>query len=219
MKKNKTINLLFSIFLVFGCVNCINHKDDKRVKVSENKYLSIKDSLSNVHKNKEYFSLKKNTKIGIYDLVIETNYKNDTLADDIPLEFASPVIIKQKLFFKKNDTIIRSIDLPFEKIEKLNRSRKNIEIAEMSIWLIYSIAGIDGTILFGICGTGLCLVGNCPEYSALFSENGDVLTECYSAENKSRNLCVEQDILKKYGITDSTFRSAQKKGTLVDIWR
>jgi hypothetical protein len=218
------ICILFHLFLVYGCTNNKNSNKERdsniEIGITNNDNLSFMDSLLTIHKNNEYFSCKRNIKNGVYDLEIETIYKNDTLADDIPLKFVFPVIVNQELTFKKNDTIIKKVDLPFKRIIRLNKSGKKIEMLEMSIWLIYSMKGVNESVLFGIDGTGLCLVGDCPEYVALFSGNGDMLSLChYLGENKWESPCIEKDILEKYGITNSTHLSARNKGTLVDIWK
>jgi hypothetical protein len=225
-RKIKFCVLLFCVLLIYGCSNHGNKKNDiensynKETDIIKNNNLSLTDSLLNIYKNAEYFSYKRNVKNGIYDLEIETIYKNDTLVDDIPLEFTFPVIINQKLIFKKNDAIMKIVDLPFKKIKKRNKSGAKIEILEMSIWLIYSVKGIDETVLFEIEGTGLCMVGDCPEYDALFSEDGNMLFQChYLGGNRWKSPCVRQEVLKKQGITNDELRFARDKGTLVDFWR
>jgi len=222
---NTIIKAYILLCLLFVYSNCTNNKHGKSgISIGKNEITNNYDSSSannilNICKNVEYFYCKKKLTNGDYNLEIETTYKNDTLVDDIPLRLAFPIIICQKLIFKKNDDVIKIVDLPFKKINKLTKSGKYVKMAEMSIWLIYSIKARDKTILFGISGTSFCFVGDCPEYDAFFSENGEMLSQCnYLGENKWESPCTNNEILKKYGITNDKLRLYQKEGILVDIW-
>lgn len=164
--------------------------------------------------------VKKSIGNDVYSMEIETFCLNDTLASD-ESEYTDgvfslvtrPIIVKQKLLFKKSGKIQRQFDIPIKNIYRTNYKGEKIKCLEQNIWQMFFIHGIKGGI-FGISGTGLCRVSECPEFSGFYTENGDVL---WQGDNRDNGFDLNS-LYHIYGITDSLVHGEMNDGIRIDIF-
>ena len=224
--------MLFAAFMTifFSCAEnkpndvLANEKSDTVSMVNSkelNTPIHYRDSLLQQYAGIKNFTISKAITISNSTVVIETTYSNDTLAtsdsskydDGVSSILTRPVIIGQKMIFKKGYDILKSYQIPFKKILRSNYKGDKIESLEQSIWLVFNVKGANGEI-WGISGSGLCEVGNCPEFTGYYSLDGTILYEATTEESVNAN----DRIFKKFGITNNMIKNGMDHGVRIDLF-
>jgi hypothetical protein len=181
---------------------------------SSNKQLSIRDSLLENYKNTKQFSYIEKIKNGEYVMEIETYCINDTLSlqDAVDSLTTRPIIVKQKLIFKKRDSILNSRVIPLRSICRNNYHGNKVKALEVIIFQLFVINGKKGSI-FGIYGSGLCNGSNCPEYNGFYTMEGLTLYQGYLDKYNQK---LVNKIFKIYDISDTSYSNSLNNGIEVD---
>ena len=232
MEKSKFIIISFLILLCSFLLSCIptspnNEKNiDKITGTETDKSDSLaivyRDSLLSQYNSVKSFSYIKKIESGNYSMEIETLCTNDTLACEESeyenggvFELVSrPNIVKQRLIFKKQGIVQKSFDVPVKHIYRNNYKGEKIKSLEINIWNIFLIHGDKGSI-WGVLGTGLCRVGDCPEFTGLYTIDGNIIFQSNTGHACQFNI---NNFLEKYGITEIMYQNEINNGLRVDIF-
>jgi len=120
----------------------------------------------------------------IYKLELDTKYIMDTLnvIDWEEDNYSSPIIVKQELKFYKNTILIRSYFMPIKSVHKETIRNNRVAVSEIPITEIcINVAQSD---FYVVGGSDFCNGVFCPEYTGIYSMNGDVIFEGINTEMK-----------------------------------
>ena len=153
-----------------------------------------------------------------FKIIVNTHYINDTLSDYYAWEAINwPIVEKQTITFKYNDSIHSVFDFPAKKISRKTSQGKTVRSAEMVMWYAGFVKGEKG-VFFGIFEAhGLCLGAYCPVYNGLFKLNGEPVYQLFH-ENREQFLLIgnEKDPVKN-GLRSKYDSIQVSNGISVDI--
>jgi len=224
--------IIFLIICIFNFCQYDNKKKDGKIcKTFENHFYSSKKfNVENIKRNTVKDSLllimKKNYKFTYtacliqlpYKFEIETYYINDSLPmEDEYCMVNKPLIEKQKLIFKKNDTIIDCFFIKMRKMKKRNIYGEEMILLDAPIVIIFIINGIKDTIL-AISGSGFRQKNDplCTEFIGYYNLDGKIIIERYANDWKKET---NDSIFEKYGISELDYRRGQDKNVKINFFR
>ena len=188
--------------------------------------IHYRDSLLKPFNKKKYFNYSVLLQSGEYSVEVKTYCLNDTLPDEntttlidgvFPL-VTRPVIIEQNLIFRHKKIEHRRYKIPFKTITRTNNVGKKINCLEQNAWVIFSIKSMKDT-LYGLAGTGLCMVGDCPEFIGFYTRTGKVLFEIAGSQKENKGQSYNT-ILRQFGKQKESLQYEIKNGVRIDtFWR
>lgn len=152
---------------------------------------------------------------GVFKLELKSMLLKDTLIEEWEneqLRFGTPLVQEQRLLFYKNAREVKSHLLPINRIKTSTRRGQDVEVADLPVFdICIKQAGVDK--LYYVYGAGFCNGTGCPEFTGLYSMDGDIIYEGLSTNDSSvRELNI---ILKKYKLDFNKIDSCQ---TILDVW-
>ncbi len=200
-------NIIFVLFCIL-LLSCNRDEPAGVAQKANNIDTTIKIKKRAVHilklpnpRHQEYFSYTGGIRLGDYSVEVETYCIDDSLTEYQPIPFFQyPVVIDQKVIFKKNDTILNSFWVYEQGKFKVSTKKHNTQYSPCL--LIYSINFIEGTKsdVFFIDYVGLTHPRD--EYYSIHSLDGQFLYGCYHCDflKKSFEKGNREEVVKNYGL-------------------
>jgi len=135
-----------------------------------------------------------------YMFKIKTICLNDSVVDEDP-KF-NPVVIGQKLFFFKNNSLVNELDNPAKYSERILSSGKSTKIVENVIYKVGVLEGEKGSVFY-FEGTGAC--NACTELRAFYTLVGKI-EFCFYGNQDTTFISVgdPNEVYKKYQINEKS---------------
>lgn len=156
---------------------------DKQVEEEEvlweDEWKNYRDSALAQYIGLKYFTTSCKIRNGKFELEVVSKYSTDTIHPDdgfLPL-FNTPIVLDQKLVFRKGKKILKVCRIPNSYSFMRNTNGKKIKVYEFSIYDVLILKGNKSTY-FCVYGAAECIAGSqCFEYNGLYDMYGNDLTE------------------------------------------
>lgn len=184
---------------------------------SSDSIIYYRDKLLERYKGKTKFSLISKVKNKEYSLEVVTYYLNDRIIANLDtcstfeIVRHSPIILDQKLVFKKFNKILKVHRIPnwFIPIKTINGL--NVKKVGLNASYIQVVKGSKSDI-YELTALNDCING-CIEFFGDYEMNGDIIYEMNSLDTNRSD--INSILLNKYGISEISFDNRIK---VIDFW-
>ncbi|NUO02188.1 MAG: hypothetical protein HUU01_16400 [Saprospiraceae bacterium] len=193
-----------TFIILFSIVACKENQRQGKEGTTQVPYLkeeykmSRKDSMMLSFKGVPEFDIVRSVGLGRYRVDVHTHFLNDTL-DILEPMFAYPIVTTQKLKFYEDGRLISTRPLAIDMREMRTLGGKDIKVPGIPQYSISLLQGGRGDYFYKVSGSDFCAVGNCPEFTGIYTLEGQVVLETISTKGLlSKNYISLKEFCNKY---------------------
>jgi len=176
-----------TFIILFSIIACKDYQRQEKEGTTQVPYLkeefkmSRKDSMMLSFKGVSEFDIVRSIGLGRYRVDVHTNLLNDTL-DIFETLFAYPIVTTQELKFYEDDQLINTRPLAIDMRNMRTLGGEEVRVPSIPQRYIKLLQGGLGDYFFMVYGSDFCAVGNCPEFTGIYTLEGQVVLEIISTK-------------------------------------